>query len=164
MKGDWSLQQENVSLSMSKLLFTCAIGLKSTNNISQTYELFSECIEHESVAIRQHTVQYIMNNDALVLSQTGGELIKLFVRRFTTEIDETVLSLVSDVLAKLTKSGYLNIGEDLWISALECASKQYLRYILYNLHIIMYIHELNGTHVFQTRVENIPATIPVFND
>ena len=129
-KEDSFSQQENVSLSITKLLFTCAIGIKNTNSFSQTYELFSECIEHESVAVRQYTVQYIMNNNALVLSQTGDEIMKLLVKQFTTEMDESVLSLVSDVLAKLTKSGCLNVGENLWISALECASKQYLRYFL----------------------------------
>ena len=127
MERDWTFMQEDVSQSISKFLIVCASGLRESSNNSLVFELCSECLQHTSVAVRLYILQHILDHDTILLHQNIIEFNKLLLNCFCTEEDETVLGMLCAVLAKTTGDLCLSVGENVWVRALELASRTYLR-------------------------------------
>ena len=132
---NWVPVQDDVFISICKLLFLCASQSTSSAkfelSLPQITDLCSECLQHSCVAVRQYTLQYIIDHKDLV-SEITRELINLA----TIEEDEGVLALLYSALAK---SQYPQKGscDKLYKGAVQLLTRVHLRYVghVYNAHV-----------------------------
>ena len=127
MIGESAPMLEDVLVSSCKFLFTCTSQFtKSTNTIPQTMDLCSECLRHDSVAVRQYTLQFILSSsDLLADNGLTSQLVKLF----STEQDESVLTLLCSVLIKAVEKQRCEMEMELYTAAFQHATKTHLRYM-----------------------------------
>lgn len=95
--------QEDVTVSSCKLLFTCTYQLADVANFAtksrQTADLCCKCLQHSSLAVRLYVLQYISNHGDLLCWKEDG-ITRLLVSLVSSEVDEGILAVLYQVLAK----------------------------------------------------------------
>jgi hypothetical protein len=132
---NWVPVQDDVFISICKLLFLCASQSTSSAkfelSLPQITDLCSECLQHSCVAVRQYTLQYIIDHKDLV-----SEITRILINLATIEEDEGVLALLYSALAK---SQYPQKGscDKLYKGAVQLLTRVHLRYVghVYNAHV-----------------------------
>ena len=142
MKEQCSPEQEDVIVSSCKLLFICTSQPHTkpatiSSSLPAITPICTECLQHSSVAVRQCTLQYILNHSELFCWEEDA-FISLLITHFSTEVDEMVLASLCSVLPKALKQQSHQIGSALYKTALYHATRTYLRYLFMTyLHVIV---------------------------
>lgn len=124
---DEGTSEQDVIVSSCKLLFICTFLHTKPKDLPPITSLCIECLQHSSVAVRQCTVQYILNHSDL-LCWEENKFTDLLIKCFSTENDETVLASLCCVLPKTLDVQSPQIGIALYRTAFHHATKNYLRY------------------------------------
>ena len=115
--------QDNVFISICKLLFRCVSqSTKIEPSLPQTADMCSECLQHSCLAVRQYTLQYIIDQKDLV-----NGISRVLINLAMTEVDEGILAMSYSALAKalqLQKGDY----DELYKNAMQLLSGVYMRY------------------------------------
>ena len=121
------LLEEDILVSSAHLLLTASQTVTLTTSLPQTSKLCRTYLLHQSSAVRQFTLQYILDQETL-LSQDEGDhnLTTLIVQLFSTEADEALLILLCDILTKQNME-CTKTQETLYAVALHHISQVHLR-------------------------------------
>ena len=115
---------QDVFISICKLLFRCASqSTKVEPNLPQTADLCSKCLQHSCPAVRQYTLQYIIDQKDLVHGVS-----RVLVNLAMTEVDEGILAMSYSALAKALHLQKEDCDE-LYKTAVQLLTRVYMRYI-----------------------------------
>ena len=131
-KESWTQLGEDVVVSSCKFFLTCASQVTEAANadvnLPQTADLYCQYLQHGSLSVRQHTLQYISDHrDVLCLAEDG--ITKLVVNLASSEVDENVLVVLYPVLTKVVNMQCLCKGScsELYRKAMHLVTRKHVR-------------------------------------
>ena len=126
------LLQEDILVSSAKLLFTASRC--TTNALPHVSDLCRKCLLHQSSAVRQITLQFILDQG---LPSIAEELTALVIQLFHTETEEGLLAVLCDILVK-QKAQCTRAQEELCKVAMHHVTQPHLRYATFSLQKLVW--------------------------
>ena len=130
-KDGWTQLEEDVVLSSCKFLFTCASQITEAANtgvnLPQTADLCYQYLQHSSLAVRQHTLQYISDHRDLLCWEEDG-ITQLVINLVSSEVDENILVVLYPVLTKVVNMQCLCKGScsELYSRAMQVVTRKHV--------------------------------------
>ena len=131
-KESWTQLGEDVVVSSCKFLLTCASQVTEAANASinlpQTADLYYQYLQHSSLVVRQHTLQYISDHRDVLCWEKDG-ITQLVVNLVSVEVDENILVVLYPVLTKVVNMQCLCKGScsELHRRAMHLATRKHVR-------------------------------------
>ena len=131
-KDGWTQLEEDVVVSSCKFLFTCASKITEAANtgvnLSQSADLCCQYLQHNSLAVRQNTLQYISDHRDVLCWEEDG-ITQLVVNLVSSEVDENILVVLYPVLTKVVNMQCLCKGScsELYRRAMQVVTRKRVR-------------------------------------